>query len=37
MHAHSIEWKDADHVTQHWTWRQKGEDKVEAFELQRKH
>jgi hypothetical protein len=34
MHAHSIEWKDADHVTQHWTWRQKGEEKVEAFELQ---
>jgi hypothetical protein len=36
MHAHSIEWKDADHVTQHWTWRQKGEEKVETFELQRK-
>ena len=37
MHAHSIEWKDADHVTQHWTWRQKGGEKVETFELHRTH
>jgi len=36
MHAHSIIWKDAEHVTQQWTWRQKGEEKVETFELQRK-
>lgn len=36
MHAHSIEWKDVDHMTQHWTWRQKGEEKVETFELHRK-
>ncbi|MGD1101467.1 MAG: hypothetical protein ABSA59_05315 [Terriglobia bacterium] len=35
MHAHSIIWKDADHVTQHWTWREKGQEKVETFELQR--
>ena len=36
MYAHSIMWKDADHVTQHWTWREGGKDKVETFELQRK-
>jgi hypothetical protein len=35
MHAHSIIWKDADHVTQYWTWREKGQEKVETFELQR--
>jgi len=35
MQAHSIIWKDADHVTQYWTWREKGQDKVETFELQR--
>lgn len=37
MDAHSIEWKDADHVNQHWTWRQKGGQKVETFELHRTH
>ena len=36
MYAHSIEWKDSNHVTQHWTWREGGKDKVETFELQRK-
>ena len=35
MHAHSIIWKDADHVTQQWTWREKGQERVETFELQR--
>ena len=35
MHAHSIIWKDAGHITQHWTWREKGQEKVETFELQR--
>jgi hypothetical protein len=35
MHAHSIIWKDADHVTQHWTWREKGQESVATFELQR--
>jgi len=35
MYAHSIIWKDADHVTQEWTWRDKGQEKVETFELQR--
>ncbi|HMD85897.1 MAG TPA: hypothetical protein VKO18_14475 [Terriglobia bacterium] len=35
MHAHSIIWKDADHVTQQWTWREKGQEKVESFELAR--
>ncbi len=35
MQAHSIMWKDADHVTQHWTWREKGQDKTETFELAR--
>ncbi|HEY6294011.1 MAG TPA: hypothetical protein VI455_20860 [Terriglobia bacterium] len=35
MNAHSITWKDADHVTQQWTWRQAGQEKVESFDLQR--
>jgi len=35
MHAHSIIWKDADHVTQQWTWREKGQEKVHTFELER--
>ncbi len=35
MHAHSIVWKDAGHVTQQWTWREKGQERVETFELQR--
>jgi hypothetical protein len=35
MHAHAIIWKDADHVRQEWTWRDKGQEKIEAFELQR--
>jgi len=35
MQAHSIIWKDADHVTEHWTWREKGQDRVETFEIQR--
>jgi hypothetical protein len=35
MQAHSIIWKDADHVIQHWTWREKGQERVETFELQR--
>jgi hypothetical protein len=36
MYAHSIEWKDSNHVTQHWTWREGKQEKVETFELQRK-
>jgi len=36
MYAHSIEWKDADHVTQRWTWREGKQEKVETFELQRR-
>jgi hypothetical protein len=36
MYAHSIEWKDSNHVTQHWTWREAGKDKVETFEMLRK-
>lgn len=35
MHAHSIIWKDAGHITQQWTWREKGQERVETFELQR--
>jgi len=35
MHAHSIIWKDGDHVTQQWTWKQKDQEKVETFELER--
>ena len=35
MHAHSIVWKDSDHVSQQWTWREKGQEKVETFELHR--
>jgi len=35
MNAHSISWKDADHVAEQWTWRQAGQEKVESFELQR--
>ena len=35
MHAHSIIWKDGGHVTQQWTWREKGKERVETFELQR--
>ena len=35
MHAHSIIWKDADHVTQTWTWREKGQEHVATFEVQR--
>jgi hypothetical protein len=35
MYAHSIIWKDADHVTQEWTWREKGQEKVESFVLAR--
>jgi hypothetical protein len=30
-----IDWKDADHVTTHWTWSQKGVESVEAFDLHR--
>ena len=36
MYAHSIEWRDAGHVTQRWTWREGKQEKVETFELQRK-
>jgi hypothetical protein len=35
MNAHSIIWKDAGHITQHWTWREQGKEKDETFELQR--
>ena len=35
MHAHTILWKDADHVTQQWTWKQNGLQRVESFELER--
>ena len=35
MQGHSILWKDADHVTQLWVWREKGQDRTETFELQR--
>ncbi len=31
----TIEWKDANHVSTHWTWRQKGVETVETFELHR--
>jgi len=31
----TIDFKDADHVTTHWTWSQKGVETVEAFELHR--
>ena len=36
MYAHSIVWKDVDHITQHWTWRQAGKDTEDTFELTRK-
>jgi hypothetical protein len=36
MYAHSIIWKDADHVTQLWTWQEKGKETTNTFELQRK-
>ena len=35
MHAHSIIWADASHITQQWTWREKGQEKVVTYELQR--
>ena len=35
MQAHSIIWKDADHVTQYWVWREKGKERTETFEVQR--
>ena len=35
MQAHSILWKDADHITHLWTWREKGQDRTETFELAR--
>jgi hypothetical protein len=35
MYGHSIAWKDADHVSQQWTWRENGHDTTETFELQR--
>lgn len=31
-----IRFKDADHHTEEWTWREKGKDKVESIELTRK-
>jgi hypothetical protein len=36
MYAHSLVWKDADHVTSHWTWREAGKDTEDTFELTRK-
>ncbi len=36
MVAHSIVWKDSDHVTQHWTWREAGKETDATFELTRK-
>jgi hypothetical protein len=37
MVAMTVTWKDADHITQAWTWREKGKpDKVEAFQFTRK-
>lgn len=35
MQAHAIIWKDADHITHHWTWREKGQERTETFELER--
>jgi hypothetical protein len=31
----TIDFKDADHVATHWTWRQKGVETIETFELHR--
>jgi hypothetical protein len=35
MQGHSITWKDASHISQQWSWREKGEEKVNTFDLQR--
>jgi hypothetical protein len=37
MVAVTIAWKDEEHMTQSWTWREKGKpDKVEVFQFTRK-
>jgi len=36
MHAHGIFWKDSDHISEYWTWRQSGQEMVRTFELERR-
>ncbi len=35
MHHLELTFEDADHFTQHWTWRQDGKDKTEAIHFTR--
>ena len=35
MHHLEVTFEDADHFTQHWTWRQDGKDKTEAIHFTR--
>ena len=35
MQGHVLTWKDANHIIQQWTWREKGQERVESFELHR--
>lgn len=35
MYRLVIKFKDADHVTEEWTWKQDGKDTISRFQLQR--
>jgi hypothetical protein len=35
MHRLVIKFKDADHVTQEWTWKQAGKETTSAFQMER--
>lgn len=32
-----IEFKDSDHIIEHWTWREDGKDTESVFHLERLH
>ncbi len=36
MHALELAFQDNDHFTQTWTWREKGQERQEVFQLTRK-
>jgi len=36
MHRLALRFRDADHLTQEWTWVEKGQEKTEVIELARK-
>jgi hypothetical protein len=36
MHKVVLTFDDGNHITQQWTWREKGQEKVETFRLARK-